>query len=299
VNDAERRVWARLPHGTRESLAALSGSDLRTLLLDVARTRASRVSPADLLRRWREDRFVRPSPSDPRALAALEARMWSLLPTDVEGVELSPVAPLGTCAAVTPQSQDRIVSTVRTTEVVSDSTNALAVEAADRRLRQPESGEVHLAACHRMLRAQRFPAGFGSHFRLFALVSSARDTGSGATQARLLLRHLGYWRRVLPPEVRSELLYTTFDPVLRERVADTVAPAVEIVEQPDRKPGYYVGAAIRITAGDGEIGDGGFTTWTAQLMGNAKEICLTSCISTERLAAALSSSKPSGQKTRF
>jgi hypothetical protein len=291
VNDAERRVWGRLPDGTRESLSALSASDLQTLLLSVARMRASRVRPADLLRRWRDDRFVRPATTDPRTLAALEARMWHLLPADFEGVELSPVAPLGSCSAVAPQSQDRIVSTVRATEVVSDSTNALAIEAADRRLRQPATGEVHLAACHRMLRAQRFPAGFGSHFRLFTLVSSARDTGSGTTQARLLIRHLDYWRRVLPDQVEPRLLYTVFDsPVLRERISDTVAPAVAITEQPEREHGrgYYVEAALRISAGADEIGDGGFTTWTAQLMGNAKERCLVSCISTERLAAALS-----------
>jgi hypothetical protein len=288
VNDAERRVWGRLPDGTRESLAALSASDLQTLLLSVARMRASRVRPADLLRRWREDRFVRPAATDSRRLAALEARMWRLLPADVEGVELSPVAPLGTCSAVTPQSQDRIVSTVRSAEVVSDSTNALAIEAADRRLRQPAGGEVHLAACHRMLRAQRFPEGFGSHFRLFTLVSSARDTGSGATEARLLVRHLSYWRSVLPAEATPRLMYTVFDsPVLRERIADTVAPAVPVTEQADRTHGrgYYVDAAVRISAGGGEIGDGGFTTWTAQLMGNAKERCLVSCVATERLAA--------------
>ncbi|BCB83997.1 hypothetical protein [Phytohabitans suffuscus] len=242
----------------------------------------------DLLRRWREDRFVRPSPSDPRVLAAIEARMWQLLPADVEGVELSPVVPLGTCAAVTPQSQDRVVSTVRTAEVLSDSTNALAVEAADRRRRQPAGGEVHLAAGHRMLRAQRFPAGFGSHFRLFALVSSARDTGSGTTQARLLIRHLRFWRSVLPAGAAPRLLYTVFDsPVLRERVEDTVRPAVPVTEQPERGHGrgYYVEAALRIVAGGGEIGDGGFTTWTAQIMGDAKERCLVSCVSTERLAA--------------
>ena len=34
-----------------------------------------------------------------------------------------------------------------------------------------------------------------------------------------------------------------------------------------------------------EIGDGGFTDWTAQLNNDAKERCLTSCVSTERLAA--------------
>jgi hypothetical protein len=32
-----------------------------------------------------------------------------------------------------------------------------------------------------------------------------------------------------------------------------------------------------------EIGDGGFTNWTAQLTADAKERCLISCVATERL----------------
>jgi hypothetical protein len=47
--------------------------------------------------------------------------------------------------------------------------------------------------------------------------------------------------------------------------------------------------ALRITARDGggevELGDGGFTDWTAQLTGDAKERCLISCLATERLTA--------------
>jgi hypothetical protein len=85
------------------------------------------------MRRWQHDRFVRPAASDPRRLAAVESRLWQLLPVRFTGIELSPVAPLGTCSAVAPISQNRVVASVRNTEVVSDSTNALAVEAAARR----------------------------------------------------------------------------------------------------------------------------------------------------------------------
>jgi hypothetical protein len=80
ISDVERRVWARLPEGTGEALGELSATDLQTLLLSVARTRAAQVRPADLLRRWREGRFVRPAACDPRTLAAVEARIWQLLP---------------------------------------------------------------------------------------------------------------------------------------------------------------------------------------------------------------------------
>jgi hypothetical protein len=192
---------------------------------------------------------------------------------------------------------------MRATEVLSDATNALAIEAAGRRRAQPAGGQVHVAASHRHLRAQDFGAGQAAHFRLFALVSSARDAGSGTTQARLLTLHLGFWQRVLAdlaPDAGPRLRFTTLDsPVLRDRFTDTVLPAltgpapttaVPVVDEPGRERGrgYYTDAALRITAGDGarevELGDGGFTTWTGRLMNNAKERCLVSCLATERLS---------------
>ncbi|MET8094777.1 hypothetical protein [Micromonospora sp. NPDC005220] len=290
---AERRVWAAMPAGTRTALAGLSGADLRTLLLSVARDRAATVRPPEVVRRWREDRFVRPARADPRLLAQVEARMWQLLPADTAGVELSPVVPVGACSAVAPVSQNRIVTTMRASEVLSDPTNALAIEAAVRRRRQ---SEVHLAAAHRVLRAQDFGSGASAHFRLFALVSSTRDTGSGHTEARLLIRHLTYWRTVLAelaPAAAPQLHVTTFDDrVVRERLADTVRPALEgsavpLLDEPERSRGrgYYTGCALRITLLNGslEIGDGGLTDWTARLTGDAKERCLVSCLATERL----------------
>jgi len=289
MNDAQRRVWARLPAGSREALEAMPATDLQTLLLSLAQSRAARVTPADVLRRWREDRFVRPSTSDPRGLAAVEARLWGQLPAPFAPVDLSPVVPLGTCTAVAPVSQNRIVTAMRSVEVLSDSANALAVEAADRRLRQPPDGEVHLATCHRLLRAQVFGPGMSAHFRLFTLVSSARDTGSGQTQARLLALHLGYWQRVLA-ELAPRFRVTVFN----EAVRSVLPTSVSLVDAPDRERyrAYYTDVTWRTVVGDGggesEIGDGGLTTWTAQLMGNAKERCLVSCLSTERLAALLS-----------
>jgi hypothetical protein len=212
---------------------------------------------------------------------------------------LSPVVPLGTSSAVSTVDQNQVVSTVRGTEVVSDPTNALAVEAAVLRLRHPER-PVHLAASHRVLRAQPFSgAGEFAHFRLFALVSSARDRGSGRSEADLLGEHVGYWQAVLHEVVRAGqpvVTCTSFvDDVVAERIADTVLPACTGRAVPTRMDpartqgrGYYSSASLRLLVEDGDdridLGDGGFTDWTAQLTGNAKERCLTSCISIERLA---------------
>lgn len=301
---ATQRVWRQVlasQRGPRDALEhGLSPADLRTLLLGVSRRRAAAVSPAALMSRWRQDRYVRPAASDPRRVWQLETRLWQLLPQEFSGIDLSPVAPLGVCAAMGPVSQDKVISTVRGTEVVSDQTNVLALEAASRR-RSGESA-VHLAACHRVLRGQPFDApGAFQHFRLFALVSSARDGGSGTTEAALLTAHLAFLSRALGellPAGRTAISYTVFGfRPLGERIRDTVLPALEplpdgvsVEEDPARQRarGYYQRGAIRIDAGqDGrmaELGDGGFTDWTARLLGDAKERCLISCLSTERLA---------------
>ena len=299
---ATARVWAGLPAGARAAIeSTLSPTDLQTLLLSVARARSSEVSPARVMERWRDDAFVRPSDVDPRRLAPLEAELWSRLPLEFEAVELSPVAPFGTCAAVAGVDQNRVLTTMRTSEVVSDPTVVLALEAARRRQRQDT---VHLAASHRVLRTQRFPPGYSQHFRLMALVSSGRDTGSGRAEAAMLTKHLSYYVDALGALLPADTIrvhVTAFEPgAVSERVVDTVLPAlgttpanVELLDDPDRTRGhgYYRSVAVRIeVVRDGvglELGDGGFTDWTARLRSDAKERCLTSCISTERLASLL------------
>ncbi len=92
-------------------------------------------------------------------------------------------------------------------------------------------------------------------------------------------------------------------PPLHERISDTVLPAlrplpgqVSVDEDPmrERARGYYGRGAIRIDIGAGtrvqEVGDGGFTDWTARLLGDAKERCLISCVATERLTALAAAS---------
>jgi hypothetical protein len=289
---ANDRVWASLPPAAQAVLEEeLSPTDLQTLLLDLARTRSTRVDPGRLRRRWAEDRFVQPADVDPRRLAALLARAWSMLPAEFTGVELSPVAPFGACSVLGPVDQNRIVSTMRSSEVVSDPTNALALE-ADRRRRSTRD-DVHLAAHARVVRAQRFPPGYSAHFALLALVSSGRDRGSSVTELDFLRRHLTAWRTLLDDTLgpgRFSIDYSTFgDRVLSDRILDQLVPDFpELRPAQEPMPGreYYKGLRFKILAptADGrmDIGDGGSTDWTAQLAANAKERCLTSCLSTER-----------------
>ncbi|WP_201022754.1 hypothetical protein, partial [Tepidimonas taiwanensis] len=83
------------------------------------------------------------------------------------------MTPLGTCSTVATVDQNRVLSTVRGTEVVSDPTNALAVEAAVRRSVGDRRRRIDLAAYQRVVRAQALDGpGLSAHFGLFALVSS-------------------------------------------------------------------------------------------------------------------------------
>jgi hypothetical protein len=72
---AADRIWRGLPAGTRDALErGLPPTGLQTLLLSVTRARAGQATPADLMRRWQNDRFSRPAAADPRRLCAVA---WS------------------------------------------------------------------------------------------------------------------------------------------------------------------------------------------------------------------------------
>ena len=84
------------------------------------------------------------------------------------------------------------------------------------------------------------------------------------------------------------------DAVLGERIRDTVQPQLpglhlRTLRDTRRGIGYYRSAAFKIIlcsddGNESELGDGGFTAWTAALTADAKERCLISCVSSERLA---------------
>src|SRR5258708_2096919 len=77
----------------------LSGADLTTLLLEVSRRRAERVRPAEVMRRYRTNRFVAPGPVNAGALRRAERAMLDGLPPGFEVVTLAPVVPHGTHTA--------------------------------------------------------------------------------------------------------------------------------------------------------------------------------------------------------
>ena len=158
----------------------MPASEVWSLLLSAMRERAEQRTARALAEQWERDRFVQLSYIDQRTLVELDSHLLAAA-ADFEAVELSPLAPLGASSSVALTTQNRVVSTVRGTEVVSDPTNVLALESA-RRLREDPTRVVRFCTSHRCVRAQEVPKvpGFAAHFRMFCMTSAgARAQGSG------------------------------------------------------------------------------------------------------------------------
>ncbi len=96
----------------------LAGATLQSLLLTVMEQRAAGRSPADVLAQYRRDGFCRPAAADLRVMTALDAQLLSAA-VGFDAIELAPVAPLGTCSTVALTHQNRVLSALRATELVS------------------------------------------------------------------------------------------------------------------------------------------------------------------------------------
>ncbi|WP_406629514.1 hypothetical protein [Amycolatopsis sp. WGS_07] len=288
------RVLAGPGGQAADVLTTLPGADLTTLQLEVARRRAAKLRGPDVLRRYREDRFATPAPLPFETLRRVEDALLSAAPPEFERIQLSPVTPLGTHSTVAGLAQHRVVPTGRGTEVAADPTNGLALEAA---VRRTGSAPVRLATLQRVVRAQPPAPGLYAHFSLFAAITAGRDRGSLAFEREHLVEHA----RFLTDAVRAAgaksagFLVTTLD----SRFADFAAsvqealPDVAVADDPDRAVGrdYYSGLCFTVTgdfgAGPAPVGDGGFTPWTARLLGNAKERLIISGIGVDRVASLL------------
>jgi hypothetical protein len=260
----------------------MPASEVWSLLLSVIERMSIKRTPPAVLQQWEADRFVRPAPVDQRTFVELDSHLLAAA-QGFEALELSPLAPLAACSSVALTSQNRTISTVRGTEVVSDPTNVLALESA-RRLRQDSRQVVRLATCHRCVRAQPFPKlpGFEAHFRIFCMTTAGRETQDRAFLTTSLAEHIqthlsaldrlekhGYHFR----ERRVHILATPQNEALGSRIATAIRD-VPVATGP-LKHGYYGGLRFRIDVGGAAneaipLIDGGAFDWLHKLTSNQK-----------------------------
>jgi len=278
----------------------LSGSELQSFLIHVFSERAARINASNVLKSWTKDRFVQPSPLSAKDFAEFDVVAFSVA-SDFVAMELSPVCPLGTNISVAPMSQNKVLSTVRNTEVVADSTNVMALECAIRRKALLNSDPknmtlVKLCASHRLLRTQKFSSPSAqAHFKVFTLCTAGRDTGSFDFEAKATVEHIKTYCRLFDELKfkKGPIIINLYGPdsKLISQVAEELKSFVHTVAHLGmRKSSYYPSISFKLNIRNSEgseieIGDGGITDWTQKLVSNSKERLMISGIGIDRLIA--------------
>jgi hypothetical protein len=269
-------------------LLSTSPSETTPFLLELARHQAARRRPTHLSAQYARDRFVAPSFLDQRLINRLDALALAAAPT-YEALQLSPVAPLGACSVVAPTSQNRTLSTVRGSEVVSDPTNVLALECAKRVRATSADASIRLCTVHQVLRAQPFKdkPGHTAHFRMFAMVDGGCARADDGFEVDAVARQLGAIDHLFDaltteldcqfPRRRAVLRASPASETLVQRIERKLSetlPHVALQREPLEAP-YYDGLRIMFGAdsihGDWiPIADFGRFDWLAKLTSNSR-----------------------------
>lgn len=282
----------------------LAGSELQSVLLHVMQRRASARQPSEILAQYQRDPFCTPAPVDLRTSISIDTHLLAAA-EGFEALELSPVAPLGSCAAVALTNQNRVLSTLRMTEVVSDPTNVLALECA-RRIRARPGKSVHLASSQRILRTQRVPVvpGYSPHFRIFVLASGGQETKDHGFTSQTVVRHVRTFLTALDQLERHgytfgvrrvDVLATPERLEIAERIATTLGGGATC--RPLEHPYYSGGIRYQIwaTAPDGDVlplGDGGVFNWLGKVAANRRATYVASGIGAQLIAMRFRVQKP-------
>lgn len=276
----------------------LSGSELNTLLLELFRRRAGDLSASQVLQHFAANRFCAPSAIE--QLHYLEQDTDLLRKAAARGfrsLQLSPLAPLGTCSAVGLVDQNNVVSALRGTEVVADATNVLALQVALETRKSRSKDPVKYCTVHRHVRSQALAEPWHTaHFSIFCAVTGGFDRGAHAFECAALRDHIDLYLSILQDLFDARDLVLRFylkgdDPLFRRRLEEQLSGLPEgmalHLEQPPDATAYYHTVQfkffIRHQGSEINLIDGGFVPWTQHLLQNRKHRLLISGAGTDLL----------------
>jgi hypothetical protein len=285
------RGWIVEHVGTEsfERLASgLAGSELQSVLLEVMQRRAEARSPQDVLAQFARDPFCAPSPVDQRVSNEIDAHLLAMA-SAFEAMELSPVAPLGACSSVALTDQNRVLSALRSSEIVSDPTNVLVLECAAR-LRARPGTTTHLTTSQRVIRAQFLPKipGYTQHFRIFVLASGGVETQAHGFTVDAMLLHVRTMLAALDRleqngyafgKRRIDILSTPARKALGERIVEALGSLA--VHKPLEHAYYSAGLRYQIWVTDADgaelpLVDGGSFDWLSKITSNRRAVYVAS-----------------------
>lgn len=302
-----RRIIDRVLHDAGDTdllkkLLSLSKSDLNTLLLEVYKLQAEKLTSIGLLKAYQSNRFAVPSEVDPISYHQMEAELLRIAEDmGISGILLSPSALFGSCSVFGCVDQNNVISAARGTETLSDPTNMLAVIISDKLKNGiiAKTQTVHYCTTARVVRAQAFSDKLSfPHFGLFCMVSFGKDGGSYSCEKELFVKQLAYYKKLfnekygasLSVMLRKRSGYTDDDGFFLRMVelVRSELPEVPLSFDSEHKGNnYYKGINFKLYMEKEnetiEIGDGGFVDWIAKMTGNKKARCLISGLGMDRI----------------
>ncbi|MBF0207911.1 MAG: hypothetical protein HQK53_13605 [Oligoflexia bacterium] len=283
-------------------------SDLNSLLMEVFNQKTKKISISQLYQSYLTNPYVAPSQISPIELLKFDTLAYSLLPGDCEVIELSPLCPLGTCSSLAPVHQNKIISALRNSEVVSDATNVLALECAKRRLQNNKNKNMRrdailkLATSHRFVRVQSAPdktSKFTAHFKIFCVCFAGIDNGNYQFEVHSLQEAIDFYLRLLKracihftPTLYLEIYDKNILKCIENELVPNllnIHPQIKIkINREERGYNYYSAIRFHISLDEVASGypyliDGGLTDWTKKIEGNQKARFLISAIGSELL----------------
>jgi len=272
----------------------LPGSGLNSLLLDVFDKKTQKIAAAGLLKHYMSNRLVHPSRTDMIGLLKTETAVLEFLrDRQFTPIELSPVAQLGSCSVLGPVDQKKIISGVRSTEVLADATNSIALHIAQLKKSGKTIGPLHFCTVHRHLRTQPLlDPNHSAHFKISCMVSSGKDTGDYRFECENLQKHIITLNNLMQQvygitDIKFRIINRKGYPAGDRMVATLMnylkiyAADIMVFHEPAMtENNYYKGVQfkmiVKVNGAELEIADGGFVDWTQQLLQNTKERLLIS-----------------------
>jgi hypothetical protein len=276
----------------------LSGSELNTLLLELFRRRTQALSAPQVLQQFGRNRFCTPSAIEQLHYLEYDAELLrKARERGFRSLQLSPLAPLGTCSVLGLVDQNNVVSALRGTEVVADATNVLALQVAQDTKKENGKEPINYCTVHRHVRSQGLTEPWHTaHFGVFCAVTGGFDGGSYRFELAALRDHIDLYLSILqhqfdPGELVLRLYLKEDNAQFRTRLEEQLENLPQglalHIERPPDATAYYQLVQFKFFAihkgPEINLIDGGFVNWTQHLLQNRKHRLLISGAGTDLL----------------
>jgi hypothetical protein len=276
--------------------SALSPGQISQFLTSVFQLQTQKITPSELFANWPSHTLSQPANHCPLALRKAELALLTQAKSEgFEPVELSPVAPLGVSSVYKKVHQNRILSALKVSEVVSDPSNMLGLILTENWKKHRNLNATHLATVHRCLRptAENKPL-HQPHFLLFALAAFIPSKDPQLLVASLFQQVQFHLNLCGPAQIRLSFQAYPGDPRLfselktRLKIENLPCELREI--SPPCEGTYYTGCRVLIDVKINHewvnMSDLGIVTWPAELSGQGHLRLVISGMGVERYIAS-------------